>query len=259
VGVKAGTMCFRVSGEGLTGILRAWWVEGKYLRAIRLLMDCLHGMTWKTAIAILEGRMKLVGEDPNVRAVPDKQKGLKTFDEVLKRQELDFNDGPYGREARQYAADVARRLEYRDGRPHNMGLDLSESESDRLLAAEGLPPGVPEGLAARLNPEAVAQGRAWLAAQEPPTDLKPDEKLISPTGYLLPDGKLYPCPHYGHIALAEALGKTQHEAEKAGWIKLQQGWFMPPFESIEPTQAQLDTMFEWSRKQGVPIPEWTKR
>lgn len=231
---RSGVVFFSVSGSALTKLVRDMMAEGRCLRALRLLFEGLHGMTWPTAFAILEGRMRLEGEGKTVQAVPDDTKGLLTFDEAVKREEENTTDRLYGREARKFIQEGGQDAPFRRN-------------------AE-----TPEGLLSRARLEALAKGVEWLAVQE--MDLsnpRADALLQAETGYLLPDGKLYPCPYYGHIKLADALGKSQEEAEREGWIKLQKGnWYET--EDGKLTQAQFDTITDWCRRKKRRIPDWVK-
>ncbi len=66
-------------------------------------------------------------------------------------------------------------------------------------------------------------------------------------GWVLPDGKFYPClVSMEHIWLANKLGKTEKEAENAGWMKISYsviGIYVICMK--KPTQKQLNTLFDW--------------
>lgn len=49
-----------------------------------------------------------------------------------------------------------------------------------------------------------------------------------------------------HIWLAGKLGKTEEEAESAGWVKCSCAMLgIYVISKIKPTQKQLDTVFDW--------------
>lgn len=91
-----------------------------------------------------------------------------------------------------------------------------------------------------------------------------DAELEADTGWLSPEGKLYPCTWRGHEMLAAALGLDTCSAHN--WIHLASGaWHSPhalarlhdldaPPDTI--TQAQIDTIFDWTAKRGQPMPFW---
>lgn len=74
-----------------------------------------------------------------------------------------------------------------------------------------------------------------------------------------PDGKFYAClTRMEHIWLAKQFGKTEKEAEEAGWIKINLG-LMNDINILhfkKPTQKQLDTLFDWCQKHKAELPDW---
>lgn len=118
--------------------------------------------------------------------------------------------------------------------------------------------------AAGVNPEQLKalQGNLYdvvgPALKPPPVDVE----MNSLNGWLLPDGDYYPCRYFGHIALADALGATEGEAEKT-WVKIsnseesplgvQRGDIYPPPGGV--TQAQLDAIFVWCERHGRKMPD----
>ena len=80
-------------------------------------------------------------------------------------------------------------------------------------------------------------------APKPTKDFKTHKQ-----GWILPSGKFYPClTPMEHVWLAEKLGKTEKEAEEAGWVKISytfMGIYILCFRQV--TQKQLDTLFDWS-------------
>jgi len=90
---------------------------------------------------------------------------------------------------------------------------------------------------------------------------------ITGPGWLSPDGKFYECyetepisytrRHFlGHIQIAEELGQTEWQLEKLGWIKRTEDKFITP--SKYPTQPQVDMIFDYCQKEGIPMPDWAK-
>ncbi len=59
--LTAKTAMVHVEGEWLAKHARTLVMEGKWARALKLLTDCLAGMTYETAIAILKGEAELTG------------------------------------------------------------------------------------------------------------------------------------------------------------------------------------------------------
>lgn len=87
----------------------------------------------------------------------------------------------------------------------------------------------------------------------------PDYKLNAEDGWVLPDGKFYPCGYMEHIWLAGRLGKEEREAEKAGWIKISHGLSGELYihkHVDSPTQKQINTVFDWCEKHKAKLPDW---
>jgi heat shock protein HspQ len=78
---------------------------------------------------------------------------------------------------------------------------------------------------------------------------KPTKNLKWDNGWLLPNGNFYPCEGgtMEHIWLADRLGKTENEAEQAGWIKLGKGMLGIHICAFKkPTKKQFNFLFDWS-------------
>lgn len=86
------------------------------------------------------------------------------------------------------------------------------------------------------------------------------KKLRVMQGWLSPSGKLYYCNGYGHEYLADLIeeelgGKCDRYSATAwamseGWIKLHypEGFILWQYQYPEPTQKQLDFMFDYIEK-----------
>jgi hypothetical protein len=93
--------------------------------------------------------------------------------------------------------------------------------------------------------------------------LKPHHTLQCDNGWLSPEGELYPCTFATHLRLAEIIEKMiggifdHRYMEKIGWIKLsitQAGWYQWLPENANPTQTQIDTIYDWCRLRGAVLP-----
>lgn len=83
-----------------------------------------------------------------------------------------------------------------------------------------------------------------------------DVNLESLYGWLLPDGKFYPCNWQDHIWLAGKLGKSEKQAEYEGWIKFTKSGIYYLAQE-KPTQKQMDVVFEWCNKHDE-VETWKK-
>lgn len=117
-------------------------------------------------------------------------------------------------------------------------------------------------LAARWSPTTATNIDVYLAHERELSERpapKPDSTVSADDGWITPDGKFYPCGYMEHVWLADKLGKEEREAEKAGWVKISHGLegklYIHKGER-EPTQKQLDTLFDWCQKHKVVLPDW---
>lgn len=84
------TVRFTVTGEAVTKIARNVWLSDEPRKAVKILVEGLHGMTQEIALEILTGRQKLIGENEEVRVVRDtayKKKTDLSFDALVLRLE----------------------------------------------------------------------------------------------------------------------------------------------------------------------------
>lgn len=221
---------FRIEGRFVANLARNLWAEGAYVKALRMLMTGLSGMTYDSALSILTGRATLDGWDSDIRLVKD---NVKTDNRGLPLLTLE-----------QAFEKMQAQLDEKDK-------ELKETRHPIETTANLIKAG-----ARIVGFNAFEEGLRWQAVQEIELGTpKPDKKLLSAHGYLLPSGKLYGCPYYGHIKLADALGKTQAEVERDGWIKLQNGhWWENS--TTEPTREQVGTIMDWCKQHGVQPPDW---
>lgn len=223
------TLHFRVSGEFVTNIARNLWAEGEEDKALRLLVTGITNMSEGLALEILSGHQRLIGWDSNISLQPDDSKtdnrGLplpQSFEDVL--------------------AGKKKRL-----------AELKKEADDAIRTAIDAAGPVPW---ARATPVPAA-----VVVDAAPQLVTADVELKAVSGWLSPDGVLYGCRYTEHVALADALGKTEAALETEGWWKLQSGnWRRADTRSFEPTwtQRQLDTVWDWLRKRGLPMPESLK-
>jgi hypothetical protein len=151
------------------------------------------------------------------------------------------------------------------------GLEVLEiiEKDDKPQQTAPVPPTAP----AVIDPSETMQMGHWM-----PLDLmrqhgKPEAEIALPEptldatqGWLSPDGELYPCRTEGHNELQVLLERTFGIAdlEKAGWMHLQptrrfktsERWLLS--EGSEPTQRQMDAIFDWCLKHDDELPAFLK-
>lgn len=137
-----------------------------------------------------------------------------------------------------------------------------EDAGKSLKRALGLQEETDAKLASQWGPATATNMEVYLAhcreLDSRPTP-PPDTKLEHEDGWVLPDGKFYPCGYMEHIWLAEKLGKPEREAEKAGWVKISHGLDGTLYihrGERDVTQKQINTVFDWCTKHRKPLPHW---
>jgi hypothetical protein len=146
--------------------------------------------------------------------------------------------------------------------------DYSRNEAASDLRYERLSPELPHMPVAGL-PDVDTFIKRQLELDKMPKP-KPDKNFSRPCGYIIPTGKFYSCEWMEHDWLASVLGNSQHFdkeiASNMGWIEITHPMGEPENLNIimgdkEPTQKQLDTLFDWQQKYGEgeiikPSGEW---
>jgi hypothetical protein len=242
---------FSITGEFITNHARERWQERNYAGAFKLL-ECLIGMTREQQEDILFGRARLAGVN-NVDLLPDSwvpPEGYASLHEALQQ-------GAHADELARYKEDHAWRL------INEEWTSVVMSKEGRARLFRGIASLVGEEKAERMLDQHVneladrhadaVRGRT-LPDEDPVTKERPsifeimpspeamehrghnikpvlDERMESPCGWLLPDGKYYGCGSMEHIGLAATLLKDQvprgkdaeKHAEDLGWCKVTVG------------------------------------
>lgn len=294
---------FTVDAEGLTGMARQLWLEGKHLKAYRLLAEGLGGISDEVVFAIIGGSAKLENVGGGMRAVADSWDPQEAYGKGARyvgasmRGMLDemqagvdfwtkwrdragflehvaaFVHAAQGRKAigiggretgithaspigyvrceyvvRWLAANLPepnRRQWDEFWKVHGASIrDMLATEyafsaaerKDRVeeIEKKRAPRKKPEGPIphfAMWDAGAAGDVDATIAIQgridrEPCPE--PDPELRSGAGYVLKDGRFYPCVYMGHSALAsklsEKLGISEDDpekgAERLGWVRV---------------------------------------
>lgn len=288
---------FTVTGEFLTEISRQLWADERQPeKAIRLLLEGLHGIGMEQVFCILTGSKKLVGDssDPDgIELVDDDAKvsvnGFpldlpaligqfraredKLEDEVqFFSRQTELVPSPKGlvevprRKTKVYHKTTGPRRGLREDVdlekiPHRECTPRIKKE--HMLRPESQMKRKELGL--EPGPEgynALGVPYDMLKDQErPPSPPPPAEREISgDNGWLSPEGKFYRCAYSEHVSLASRLGFDELKLERLGWLKIQDGRVVYPIDAGEhkPTQAQLDLLFDWYRGRGKTLPNWLR-
>lgn len=89
---------------------------------------------------------------------------------------------------------------------------------------------------------------------------KSDPTLMANTGLLSPKGVLYPCRYGGHSSLTIRLigYDSVGDYTKYNFLHLEEMYWGVPYIQ-EPTQDQIDTIFDWCQKHAVSMPHWLEQ
>jgi hypothetical protein len=266
------TVHFKICPKWLTGFVRDVWAEGSYQKSFNIINAAFPEMRDEIKFAIISGSKKLVQDKHDKESMnianddwkPDLSRchnGLypdpeevrnnavytaRDLEEYLERKNptppkldraefIENNDLPDLKEVRREMKMFA-------------GYDSLEEMNQALLFKRSIP-----------TPEHYVEtqmSRDERAGQKP----KPDKTLLADLGWITPDGKFYAClTAMEHVWLADQFGLSEREAELAGWIKITRGIDMVRhvFQGEkEPTQKQIDTVFQWCEKHKTKLPDW---
>jgi hypothetical protein len=258
---------FKVDFEGFTRIVRDFWAEGRYLFTLGILTDC--GIGSKDAANIIRGKVKMVQDPDGKEGVV----GMLAKDDWQPSPGLHYPD----------PSDVAQ-VEIENARYRQMYFDMAISmvkemlhKRDKALKTDNgrLISDIDDYLST-VPDEVFEKGGlkrppsySWVDWDDAETKLdgfikrmkvldskpapKPDHTYQARTGWLLPDGRYYPCEWFEHEWAANILGVNGSSgAEKAGWVKITHAMDNEDelhvlFFGNELTQAQIDGLWEWGK------------
>ena len=249
-------ICFHIDGESFTDLVRSIWAdEDEPAKALNILEAGFPNLAEADRYAILCGDKKLLGDSrEGLQLVPDDVKqskhgnSLHAKDVIAKQApRIDRLEDQY-----QLAAGQVARVASPKG--------LVEIPQRRLKAwrrgdatLETVPYRLTERAEVLANEGMFAHSEEAEEAEQEPSP-KPDKYISGADGWLAPDGKFYRCGVQEHIALSDALGKTCEQLEKLGWIKLSGGKAFEP--EKQATQAQIDLVYDWCKKEKITQPYW---
>lgn len=281
------TLHFKVDFDGVTKLLRDMWSEGSYHRAMRTLNEL--GLPSDIQESVIHGRAKLAQDPDGIDGVD----GI-VIDDVWTPRLANCAYGVYPafdelsnleRKLQEYRAKYFVFLEFefyklkeKAARSFS-GIELDEirlwfsAMPDEFVAT--LPLNEQAFLTTFLRVGYVAEMAGYFDAQrdvdvyvahqleldEKPTP-EQDKEMISQFGWILPDGKFYPCERTDHVWLADRLDKTEADAELAGWVKIGTDMHGKPYlyeGEKRATQKQLDAVMDWCLVHGMTyLPDWIK-
>lgn len=259
---------FTVDPDGLTSLVRDMWGEGNFSKCLSILEIAKHGDPIPVAIQhdIIRGKKRFARvkgsrskfcikednwEPSNFSYYPDPA-SLPKLAEKVRGLELDAEDR-HAVERREEmeeecGADIMAAAAAR-GMKRFGGFDSLEEMNQALLIQRNLP-----------TLDEVLQAQDSRDKRESQGKPKPDRKLEAWAGWIRPDGLFYAClTKMEHIWLAGQFDLSEQQAEGKGWIKITRDLTGQTYifkGKQEPTQKQINTVFDWCEKHKHPLPEW---
>jgi hypothetical protein len=245
---------FKITGEGLTRIVRDLWSEEEYKKAITILMEGLKGgITEDLAVLVCTGKKKLVGDESGMEVEDDnigEQNGIKiSILETItrlknkhKKQEDEIKDwrnethripSPWG------LIEIPHSIYLKVGKKNWINKVIKDSEItwddpffDQYKKLEG---DYKQGNVFAMESTSLTNENneifirkddeiddvALPAAIEENQPPKIDNTLSALNGYIAPNGDFYPCQKYAqHKYVAQDLEKTEIQLDNEGWVKI---------------------------------------
>lgn len=246
--VEVTKIAFSIDGEWFTKQCRDLYIEGKTEKALAVLYH-VNGLLVSDAYAILQGKKKLVSADG----------GLTLADDDAKVEPIKVQRRPPRHDA------SFRRIGGPDAEEHLRAIYKDEADE---ISVRDIPAGDPR----RAELDREGPDSDWvdpLTGERLGEAPKPDLTFEADTGWLSPDGKLYPCEYHEHERLALQLGLDYSLLHGVrGWVHLNEGlWRDPNMHSrlrndgdgeppSELSQAQIDAIFDWCQKHRKKPPVW---
>ncbi len=304
---QTGTAFFSITGEFITDHARNLWIEGEYAKAFDVLGCLIGATREQhEAILFGKAKLTGVNNVDYVADDWTPPDGYATFSEALtrgkhwheleQRREIEAEDKlrevvnlKTGVWSDGEKCDEARRLQ--DSAARLVGKERAEeilkqcyaeaqaAERDKHYPRGGAPKGrAVSGLDMVIH---MAQQRMMMAGLDPacvPTaealmhrgeNIRPEEcrDMSRTSGWLLPDGKYYPCGAFEHIGLATRMLENGHPdkgsepggyerfAEKLGWLKISGAGVV---QGSKATQKQLDKLHMYAEHHGLDFKKVTK-
>lgn len=286
---------FVVHGDFITDTARRLWNEEDEPERAMNILRCMQGITDAQCLDVLEGRSKLTGDSSKgILLKPDKKKG-KTVTDVIRKlkqerdeardERADLQEMVIGKEATEILASptglrrVPRRKTQRKYIKGSVRTVLADDvEFDDVLDNPETPavPGrgtKPLHVWQQVSPtpgqfraEKIIMDNIEEEKEEIPPPPEPQTSITSPTGWLSPDGKFYPCCYSQHALTAWKLRLTDnpqnHWVKPDGWIRLSKDGkdqLFFPDETDTHTPAQREVIQTYCQELGIELPWWLRK
>jgi len=254
------TAHFSIDAEWFTNLVRSLWAdEDNPEKALSVIDAAFPEMSEADKMCILTGSKKLINApNDSMDLVDDDSKQTECGNELSCRRVISKLRKDQGllKDAIQLLADNTENRASPYGLIHVPTNRLQEYDAGNLGMEDFLWQ-CSDYQKSWVNREEEDGDRPRRSLAEPeevpaPVPLKRYSVITQSTGWLSPDGNFYPCHWMQHQYIMHDLGMDPIEAEKMGWVKLDDHY--GPLWTIDPNQKQIDLMFDWYRDHGKEIP-----
>lgn len=265
------TVHFTVDPDGITRLIRDMWREGSFDKAFNVLSSMSAGepIPIDKQYGIVRGNLKF----SRFQGDPDQ---FCIVSDNWKPRDTDYYPDPEPAKLAAYlekrADQKAKREWYRSLRGEQRQDEPNTDEPTVRFEGEVVKPmkmfagygSVEEMNMAFAFQKSVPTVDETVAAMrsrdERDGKVRPDTTLVSEMGWVLPNGKFYPClTKMEHIWLAGQFNLTETQAEQKGWVKITRDFLGERFihqGKISATQKQINTVFDWCEKHKAKLPDW---
>jgi hypothetical protein len=261
---------FTTDFNWLTDFIRSLWSEGSFRRALDVLNDL--GIPQHESFEIIRGNLKMIQDPDGVKGIdgqtakdnwkpnlalcdhsrypdPDELYAIEKERDIYAKKYID----QCVTQLNELLKDMSIALERGVGKDLSQYYDLINTFPDNAFEIAGIKKNDYFSMLDKIKSLYIQQEREGKKLEEyVDHQIELDSKELPEVdsefkflyGWLLPDGKFYPCDWLDHIWLASKLGKSEEEAENSGWIKFTQSgiWHVA---KDKPTQRQIDAVFSW--------------
>jgi hypothetical protein len=243
---------FSIHGDYITDLLRDLWAERSFVKCFEV-FDTLIGLSQDQKIAIIEGRMKLVGvNDLTLEEdtwTPNEGDEYYSFQEALKYGESgkpEDVDGEFVWESNRRVwawvenGEVRYRTEFKEFQPddweESLTLNLREPSLPMVTwTPRNLPDIDDMTFESDHERRLEIQNRMAVSIDDYPIErganlpAEPVDNVDSPSAWVCPRGRYYPCANMEHVGLAGNIvekfwpdydGDAEAHLEDRGWMKI---------------------------------------
>lgn len=261
---------FIIEGEFLTNISRTLWADEKSpQKAIRLIKSAFPDMEEATVVSILTGKSKLAGnssegiflevDNSEVTENGNPLSLIAILEKMVEQQDEleDYQEFALGQTevvpSEKGLIEVPRKWTTFKDTDCKRYLNLPSGKNLKDIIHRKVDSKIRKEKFFSDNTNFLREQKGVAIAERKPQKSYPS--IVRDTGWLSPEGKFYPCAYGEHAEIAFHLGMPERQLEGLGWIKVQEKkFFWDFFGHAKPTQAQINGIFDYCTKKGIPMP-----